>query len=364
MSEPIKTAYIEGRPHGHPLHTAYANSVGSVFHHVDFKLRYHDVAGASAFRRYMSWIVCAFTFPKRKTYDVFLSEEAYFMPGLMKKLGLISKKQKLVAIMGSHTLYFLHTGKYAPSTKKAFIKLFRLYDAFICEGPVQYELLNNFLGKDHKVKVYKIFNGSPEIRFNKLIRTQPNLEKLNILTIGAIPNQNRMHYKGIDLMLAAFARIKPFFPGLTFTIVGEYDAALIEKLLEEHCKNYRQDVIFSGQSNDLSICLQDACLYLHTARGEAWGISVTEAMAAGVPPIISEWTGSKEAVAKVSEELIVPLDVEKIAEKMIWYLNLSLENKRKLSDKCKQTAEFYTEENAIGNFQRTFQQAYYELKEN
>jgi len=361
MSNPIKTAYIEGRPHGHPLHTAYASSVGSVFHHVDFKLRYHDVPGASALRRYMSWLLCAFTFPKRGSYDVFLSEEAYFMVGLMRKLGLISKKQKLIAIMGSHTLYFLHTGQYTASTKKAFLKLFRLYDAFICEGPIQYELLNNFLGTDHRVKLYQIFNGSPEMRFNKLIGIQPALEKMNIVTIGAIPNQNRMHYKGINLMLAAFARIKPLFPTLTFTVVGDYDPALIENLLNEHCKNYKQDVIFTGQSNDLSICLQDACLYLHTARGEAWGISVTEAMAAGVPPIVSEWTGSKEAVSKVSGELIVPLDAGLIAEKMKWYLNLPLEKKRELSGQCKKVAEFYTEGNAIGNFQRTFQQAYHDL---
>ena len=39
----IKTAYIEGRPHSHPTHDAYAKSVNSTFHFVDVKLRYHDV---------------------------------------------------------------------------------------------------------------------------------------------------------------------------------------------------------------------------------------------------------------------------------------------------------------------------------
>jgi glycosyltransferase involved in cell wall biosynthesis len=357
MSKPLKTAYIEGRPHGHPTHSAYAASVGSVFHHVDFRLRYHDVPDASALKRYLSWFVCAFTFPKRRSYDVFLSEEAYFMLGIMKKFGLISKKQKLIAIMGSHTLYFLHTDQYAASTKKAFIKLFKLYDAFICEGPIQYELLNNFSGKDHNVKLYQIFNGSPASRFNKLIELQPDLEKLNIITIGAIPNQNRMHYKGIDLMLAAFNNLKPKFPNLTFTIVGDYDAVLIAGLLEEFCPAYKNDVIFTGQSNDLAAQLKDACLYLHTARGEAWGISVTEAMAAGVPPIVSEWTGSKEAVAKVSEELIVPLDVAAITKKAEWYLQLPLQEKQALSAKCKEVSRFYVEENAIACFKSTFEKA-------
>lgn len=358
-----KVAYVEGRPAGHPTHSAYAKSVNSVFHFVDFRLRYHDIPTASAFKRYLSWFVCAITFPQRKSYDVFLSEEAYFMLGLMKKLRLISKKQKLIAIMGSHTLYFLHTNQYSSTTKKAFIKLFKLYDGFICEGPLQYELLNKFLGEAHTKKVYQIFNGSPSVRFDKLIQIKPNLEKLNIVTIGAIPNYNRIHYKGLDLMLAAFTLVKPHYPNVTFTVVGEYDAVLIDDLLNKYCKEYKQDVFFTGQTNDLSLFLKDACLYLHTARGEAWGISVTEAMAAGVTPIVSEWTGSKEAVRKASEELIVPLDVNLIAEKVIWYLGLSLNQKQELSIKSKEVSRFYTEENALENFKNVFQMAYKELGE-
>ncbi len=354
MQQSHKVAYIEGRPASHPTHAAYAKSVNSVFHFVDFKLRYHDVPNASAYKRYLSWLVCAFTFPKRKSYDVFLSEEAYFMLGIMKKIGFISKRQKLIAIMGSHTLYFLHTNQYSDSTKKAFIKLFHLYDGFICEGPIQYQLLNEFLGENHTKKIVQIYNGSPAIRFNKLIQVKPNLEKFNIVTIGAIPNQNRIHYKGIDLMLEAFALVKPNFPQLTFTIVGEYDKSLVEDLLNKYCSSYKTDVLFVGQSNDLSESLKDACLYLHTARGEAWGISVTEAMAAGVTPIVSDWTGSKEAVQKVSKELIVELDATLIASKVNWFLNLSLEQKEELSAKCKDISKFYIEENALSNFEKIF----------
>lgn len=363
MNKELKVAYIEGRPHGHPTHSAYAESVHAAFHHVDFRLRYHDVPGASAPRRYMSWLLCALTFPKRRSYDVFLSEEAYFMLGLMKKLGLISRRQKLFAIMGSHTLYFLHTNQYAASTKKAFLKLFRMYDAFICEGPVQYALLTGFLGPASNVKVYQVFNGSPASRFDRLIQQEPDLEKMNMVTIGAIPNQNRVHYKGIDLMLAAFSDVKKELPALTFTIVGEYDQSLVNKLLETYCPAYKNDVIFTGQSNDLAANLRDASLYLHTARGEAWGISVTEAMAAGVTPVVSEWTGSKEAVAKVSEALIVPLDTAAIAEKIRWYFGLPIEKKKELSEKSKEVSTFYIEENAISFFKDTFEKAWHETTE-
>lgn len=360
MHKQIKTAYIEGRPKGHPTHSAYAASVDAVFHYVDFRLRYHDIPEASALKRYSSWLLCALTFPKRRSYDVFLSEEAYFMLGLMKMLGLISKKQRLIGIMGSHTLYFLHTKQYSRLTTKMFMKLFRMYDAFICEGPIQYQLLRDFLGDDKNVKLYQIFNGSPSSRFQKLISVKPNLEKLNLITIGAIPNQNRIHYKGIDLMLAAFNEVKPDFPNLIFTIVGEYDKNLTDKLLNEFCPDYKNDVVFTGQSSDLSEQLKEACSYLHTARGEAWGISVTEAMAAGVVPIVSDWTGSKEAVMKVSDELIVPLEIKAIAKKINWYLTLTLSQKQELSDKCKVVSKYYIEENAINNFKTIFEKAYLE----
>jgi glycosyltransferase involved in cell wall biosynthesis len=358
-----KVAYIEGRPSGHPTHTAYAQSLHSTFHYVDHKLRYHDIPEASSLRRYLSWVISAFTFPKRKTYDIFFSEEAYFMLGFMKKMGLISKKQKLIALMASHTLYFLHTNQYSVSTKKAFLHLFKLYDAFICIGPVQFELLSNFIGDNKKIKIYQTFNGVSEKRFKELIRIRTDLSKMNIITIGAITNQNRVHYKGIDLMLEAFAIVKNSVPGLTFTIIGQYDPIIMKKLMEEKCPAFKNDVILVGQHNDPGEYLKNSCLYLHTARGEAWGISVVEAMAAGVPPVVSEWTGSKEAVGKVTNELIVPLEVNLISEKIKWYLNLSLSEKERLSKKCKEISELYTENKAIESFKYIFNKACTELNQ-
>jgi glycosyltransferase involved in cell wall biosynthesis len=110
---------------------------------------------------------------------------------------------------------------------------------------------------------------------------------------------------------------------------------------------------FVGKSDNLTKYLSKSSLYLHCARGEAFGISVIEAMAAGVPPIVSEWTGAKEVVSQVSDMLIVPLDQDIILQRVKWYFNLPLEKKIELSDKCRKISREYTQENAVANFQNT-----------
>jgi glycosyltransferase involved in cell wall biosynthesis len=363
MNEFLKTAYIEGRPKGHPTHSAYARAVDADFYFVDFRLRYHDRPKSGALRRYLSWVICAITFPQRRKYDVFLSEEAYFMLGIMRKLRLLPRRKKLIALMASHTLYFLHTNRYSARTKRAFLKLFPLYDAFICIGPIEFQLMKHFLKGNSSVKLYQTFNGISEDRYNRLNQINPNLVDLNIITIGSIPNLNRVYYKGIDLMLEAFNRIKKLFPSVTFTVVGDYDAKLMKKLMQEHCFQFTKDVILVGERYNTWDYLNKASLYLHSARGEAWGISVTEAMAAGVVPIVSDWTGAKEAVSKVQPELVVPLDLDLITEKIKWYFGLSLEMKQELSIKCKEVAKSYLEADAIKNFKTVFYRAVRESTE-
>jgi glycosyltransferase involved in cell wall biosynthesis len=96
----------------------------------------------------------------------------------------------------------------------------------------------------------------------------------------------------------------------------------------------------------------EAALHLHLGRGDAFPIAVLEAMLAGVPAIVSKWTGTKEAVARVHANLIVELDPRRAAESILWYFNLSLENKKQLSAAARATAMEYTESRAVGEFRQ------------
>ncbi len=100
----MRVVYIHARPHGHPLHDKYGKSVASETIFRDFKIRWHDLH-VSSFKRYLSWIFCAFSFPKKNLYDVFYSDGLVYFLVIMRKFGLIKKRQKLIGLIDDETLY-------------------------------------------------------------------------------------------------------------------------------------------------------------------------------------------------------------------------------------------------------------------
>jgi glycosyltransferase involved in cell wall biosynthesis len=349
----MKVAFIEGRPNSHPTHALYAKSVNSDFYFVDRYLPYHFKKNPSKLRCLLSWTANALFFHNKKKYNVFLSEEPYLSLVLMKKLRLISKDQKIVSILGTHTLYFLHTKRYNFLTTWFLKFIFNSYDAIICEGSMQKDLLDIYI-KSNNVKIFDTFNGNPTVRFDELYNNNPTLSEKNILTIAGMPNEERMYYKGIDLMIAAFAKSLDTISNLTYTIVGDYDIELLDQIFEKYPIVVRSKIIFVGKDYDLLKYIKQSSLYLHTARGEAWGVSVTEAMLGGLPTIVSEWTGSKDIVEKVDNSYILPLDSDLISNKIIEYFNLPLNEKITLSNKFKKESSKLTEANAVENFKKMF----------
>jgi glycosyltransferase involved in cell wall biosynthesis len=349
--KPKKIAYIHGRPWAHPMHRKFAESVNAQFHFVDFKMRWQD-KNRFILYRIISWLVCAFTFPSKKTYQIFLVDNLHFMPVIMKLLGLITKKQKIVAHLGSHTLYFIYTHRFSTFTEHLHIKALKHYDALICEGKMAETLVRKILG-DKTPKIYTVINGIPSNHFPVNSIPQP-LNGKNILFIGQGPGQNRSWYKGLDLMIDAFSISLKEDPELTFTIVGEWDDKLKVQLLEPCTIETRNAICFVGQTDNLGIYISKCTLYLHCARGEAYGLTILIAMSHGVPPLISEWTGAKEVVEQVSKELITPLDAKVIAKKIIWYFRLSESERFNLSQKSLKIGQSYTEEKAIHCFKEQF----------
>jgi glycosyltransferase involved in cell wall biosynthesis len=344
-----KTLFLHGRPGPHPFHEALAHSVNADFLPVDYLLRCHDRPTSRVYR-YLSWLLCGIRLP-RQPYQVILSEGPYMPPVVAKRLGLLRRRQKIAALLSGETLYFIKSGYYPARTCTKLRKLLGLYDGLICTGPLTTKLAHELVRRGPVILTIPV--GLNHQRAQKLAKISPRLEGNRLLLVAQGPGGFRAWYKGVDLLLDALARVAPFHADLQLVIVGEWDAESRAYLLGRFPELARR-VVFAGYATDLEEYMShvaNSCLCVHLARGDACPISVLEVMAGGVPAIVSDCTGTYEAVAQVDPSLVVPLDPQAAAEHILRYLRSSLEEKRRLSAACRQVAlAKYTQQHSIERF--------------
>ena len=345
----MKAVYITSRGGTHPIHKAYAESIGADFQYIDHKMRWHDVP-SSRIKRYISWIVCALTFPKRSEYDLFLVSGQHVMPVLMRIFFLLRKNQKLVCFHANEGLFFTYSGKYPKINRFLIKRILPLYDAHICIGDMQVALLKK-VTNDRAKNIFKITNGIPKEKIESFKTVTPDLTSHNILFVGNLYTGWRLHYKGVDLMIETVISLyESGLESVKFYMVGKIDESFKQYFDNNVPAQYRHLFLLEGSQKNLSSYYEKCSLYLHCGRGDAFPTTVIESMAAGLPTIVSEWTGTREIVAQVNDQMIVPLDKEKIAEAIREYNHLNINEKEALSSKSKQVGSSYAQEEANTRF--------------
>lgn len=357
----LKIAFIHGRPLGHPTHAMYAKLIGSTFFHEDRILRWQDLP-INKPRRYTSWFLNAIFFKQRKSWDIFFTECVRIPQLILKKFWLTRSRQKLVALMSDESLFFTYSNRFPRVTKWLMITFWKNCDAIICVGEFQKELAEKVLPQSHHKKLYTIINGIPNSRLQTLLTIRPNIENKNILFIGNASSRWRIEYKGLDLMVKSFDNCLQELSELTFTIVGDIPENLQQELRSSISKEAAKKIIFVGKKDKIESYLSDTSLYLHCARGEAWGISISEALSAGVPSIVSTQTGTKQIVKHLGNEFISDLTEDDLTQKILNYYSLPIEEKTKLSIKSREIVKQFTEANAQTIFLQQFSQVISDLK--
>ena len=343
-----RIAFIHGRPQGHPIHAEYAKSVAADFYYEDRILRWQDKPEMLKIRRYTSWIINALLFPRRKEYDIFMTECIRIPQLFMKKFGLISKKQKLVAIMGDESLYFLSINKYPYFTRIIMKAFLNSCDLLICTSKFQATLAKSIV-TNRAVQIKATFNGLPNADYKQI--PKPKLDGNKMLFLGNIEAPWRAWYKGVDLLIKAFEGYAIKNQNAELYIVGSVTNTVKDKLLNEvRDSTVLERIIFEDSKSNLPDILHNYDLVIHPARGEAWGVTVHMALACGVPTIVSNLTGTKEIIEKISSDLLVDLSYKSISDKLEWYFNLPINDKRLLSKKSRETALSYTQPLALKAF--------------
>jgi glycosyltransferase involved in cell wall biosynthesis len=335
--------FLYGRPGPHPLHGFFANSVGATRLPLDFALRYYD-RGSSRPRRYLSWVLSAALLPLHASGRLILSDGAQVPPALLRWTPLLGRRWRVVALMANETLYFLETGRYSRWTSLWTRLVLRSYDALLCVGTFQTELAQRQIG-GRRPRILTIRSAIAHDRLGKLSIVVPNLDSHHVVCVANAPGGWRTWYKGIDLLIGAVESVHASVPGITLTLVG--DVTL------QRMPGSTVPITLAGPQTDLGPFFSEAALYVHLGRGDAWPVSVLEAMAAGLPALVTTTTGTREAAGDVDGQLVVPPTITDAAEAITWYFSLSPSERSQLSQRARTVALKYTEERAS----RTIQEA-------
>ena len=118
--------------------------------------------------------------------------------------------------------------------------------------------------------------------------------------------------KGHDVFLRAAALVSGRHPGVHFVVIGEDKSPqrdyrkFLESLINE--LNLTESVAMPGWQDDIRSALSSLTLFVSAARAEPFGLSIVEAMAAGLPIVAAASEGALEIIEDGVSGKLVPVD--------------------------------------------------------
>ena len=322
----------------HPFHKGLADSIGADYKNPP-KLNTDNLFSYLLSMIYLLW--GGATLPD---YDIYFCEGTYLFPAFAKMVGLIPKDKKIINLLADPMLYYLKTGVISGLRKKVRLELLKEVNGFVCVSKMEEELLKEYLPNANAITAYPY---PSEERAKALAAVVPDLTSFNILFIG---NGSR-YSKGVDILLEAFAAVKEQWPGSQLNIVGNLDS-------KEPVGKYERmrGVNFLGYLDgvNLTAAMSGSSLYVHCGRGDAFALSVIEAMQAGLPAIVSRWTGSKEVVEKIDKRFVVDLDSKFLAAAINIYFSMGISERKKVSIKARKFSMRFKKNKTLKKFKSDF----------
>lgn len=126
--------------------------------------------------------------------------------------------------------------------------------------------------------------------------------------------------KGLDILLPAFARLREIMPSVALVIAGNGTPEFISTIQQLAASlNITSDVVWAGflDGEEKREAFTDADIYVLPSYSENFAVAVVEAMAFGVPVVISDQVGVHPEVARYEGGRVVPCDVNALVAALL-----------------------------------------------
>jgi len=179
---------------------------------------------------------------------------------------------------------------------------------------VKKELIELYRINENKIKVIyhginlNEFNPENRNRYGNYIRGKYNIEDNTIILLFV----GEFWRKGLDVVMKSIAGLD----NIILMVVGPGDTAPYKKLAKE-LKIFTR-VIFAGETDEIYKYYSAADIFVCPSHYESFGLVVTEAMASGIPVIISKNMGVAEIIENNENGIILKdsHDFEELREKI------------------------------------------------
>ncbi len=130
--------------------------------------------------------------------------------------------------------------------------------------------------------------------------------------------------KGLELLLEAFALVQSRCREAVLVLAGSGDLSWVKELREQTLRlGIEQSVVWAGflGGDDKWAALADADVFVLPSYSENFGIAALEALACGLPVVVSDQVGIHREIAAAKAGLVTPCCAEKIAEALVEILH-------------------------------------------
>lgn len=186
---------------------------------------------------------------------------------------------------------------------------------------------SDLLGQDEKAdfqitseKITSVPNCVAPFIVEKKYRNAQTADEIRIAFVGRLEFR-----KGVDLLIDAAQRLFPRYPHVEYYLIGRQDIDLSNYMKDEsYGPAFRQKFHAVGEIPRVQVreCLIQCDFAVFPSRYEPFGLVALEAMACGIPVIVSDAGGWREAVEDgISGFIVKANDVESLRqaiEKMIF----------------------------------------------